>query len=86
MSNIVPIRDLRDTIKISQMCHETDEPIFITKNGYGDMVIMSIEHYQKNMFLLDVTKQLNDAETEYEKGDVIDAFEALEEMRQKYDL
>ena len=86
MPNILPIRDLRDTIKISEMCHTTNEPIFITKNGYGDMVIMSIEHYQKNMFLLDINKQLKEAEEEYKKGDVLDAFEALEELRSKYGL
>ena len=44
---------------------------------------MSIEHYQKNMFLLDINKQLKEAEVEYKKGDVLDAFEALEELRNK---
>ena len=46
MPNIIPIRDMRDTAKISEMCHSTDEPIFVTKNGYGDMVIMSISTYE----------------------------------------
>lgn len=40
MPQIIPIRDLKNTSKISQMCQASDEPIFITKNGYGDMVIM----------------------------------------------
>ena len=39
---IIPIRDLKNTNAISQRCHETQEPIFVTKSGYGDMVIMSI--------------------------------------------
>lgn len=30
------------------MCKEATEPICITKNGYGDMVIMSVEMYEKN--------------------------------------
>ena len=42
MPRIVPIRDLKNTTIISQLCREEDEPIFITKNGYGDMVIMSM--------------------------------------------
>ena len=51
MPRIVPIRDLKNTTAISQICHEDKEPIFVTKNGYGDMVIMSMETYEKNLFL-----------------------------------
>ena len=43
MPKIIPIRELRDTTAMSEMCHNTEEPIFITKNGYGDIVIMSLE-------------------------------------------
>ena len=42
MPEIIPIRDLKNTNAISPRCHETQEPIFVTKSGYGDMVIMSI--------------------------------------------
>ena len=44
---IIPIRDLRDTANISELCHSSEEPIHITKNGYSDMVIMSAEVYDK---------------------------------------
>lgn len=47
MSKIIPIRDLKNTTEISAMCHESHEPVFITKNGYSDMVIMSDEFYTK---------------------------------------
>ena len=43
MPQIIPIRDLKNTTEISNLCHNTTEPIYISKNGYGDMVIMSIE-------------------------------------------
>ena len=46
---IIPINQLKDTAKISAICNESNEPVFITKNGYGDMVIMS-------KFKLDVDK------------------------------
>ena len=49
MPQIIPIKDLKNTTDISEMCHRTDEPIFVTKNGYGDMVIMSIESYEYKM-------------------------------------
>ena len=46
MPQIRPITDLRNTNEISEICHARQEPIFITKNGYGDLVIMSIETYR----------------------------------------
>ena len=45
MPEIRPITDLRNTTEISELCHAKKEPIFITKNGYGDLVIMSMETY-----------------------------------------
>ena len=45
MTKIIPIRDLKDTSKISEMCNSSDSPVFITKNGYEDMVIMSTKVY-----------------------------------------
>lgn len=53
MPKIIPIRELRDTTAMSEMCHNTEEPIFITKNGYGDMVIMSLETFEKNSGMSD---------------------------------
>lgn len=57
---IIPIKDLKDTVKTSQICHNTDKPVFITKNGYGDMVIMSIKAYeQQQEELLILQRMLN---------------------------
>lgn len=47
MPKIIPIRDLKNTTKISEMCNSLDEPVFITKNGYEDMVIMGSSVYEK---------------------------------------
>lgn len=47
MPQIRPITDLRNTTEISELCHAKREPIFITKNGYGDLVVMSIETYEE---------------------------------------
>lgn len=44
---IVPIRDLKDTVKIEEMCIKTQEPIFVTKNGYGRLVVMDINFFEK---------------------------------------
>lgn len=48
MTKIRPISDLRNHFSdISKYLHENFEPVFLTKNGHGDMVVMSIEFYEK---------------------------------------
>ena len=47
MPIIMPIKDLRNTTEISNIAHKEQEPIFITKNGYSDLVVMSSELYDK---------------------------------------
>ncbi len=46
MAQIIPIKDLKDTSTLSSKVNASEEPIFITKNGYGDMVIMSMKVYE----------------------------------------
>ena len=49
MKKIIPIKDLRNTNEISKMCNETNEPIYVTKNGYSDLVIMSHSCYEEGL-------------------------------------
>ncbi len=84
MPKIIPIRDLKKTSEISQICKDAREPIYITKNGYGDMVIMSMETYQQKLFLLDAYEKLAAAEDEVKNGKVLDASESLKSIREKY--
>ncbi len=86
MPQIIPIRDLKNTGEISQMCKESDEPIFITKNGYGDMVIMSMEVYKEKMFMLDVYDKLMAAEEEIKTGKILDADSSVKSIREKYNV
>ncbi len=86
MPQIIPIRDLKKTNELSRMCKNATEPIYITKNGYGDMVIMSIEMYEKKLYMLDAYAKLDEAEEQVRKGKVLDAGESLKSVRKKYDL
>ena len=86
MPQIIPIRDLKKTGELSEMCKTAQEPVFITKNGYGDMVIMSMETYEKNMFMNDVYRKAAQAEESVRKGEVMDGFESLRLTREKYGL
>ncbi|MEZ3477463.1 MAG: type II toxin-antitoxin system Phd/YefM family antitoxin [Lachnospiraceae bacterium] len=86
MPQIIPIKDLKNTSEISEMCHKSDEPIYITKNGYGDMVIMSIERYERAMRQLSMYQSIEISEKQLENAQVKDAKAALSEMREKYGL
>ena len=73
MPQIIPIKDLKNTSEISDMCHKTDEPIYVTKNGYGDMVIMSMESYESTMKQLTLYKDIEISQRQIELGQVKDA-------------
>lgn len=68
MAQVIPIRDLKNTAAISEKCRASNEPIFITKNGYGDMVLMSMEVYNRTMARHDLYLKLKEAEDEIEAG------------------
>ncbi len=85
MPEIRPIKDLRNTTEISKLCHETQEPIFITKNGYGDLVVMSIETYRKSMAKLDLYQKLAEAEAQMKNADeLLDGEEVFRKLREKH--
>ena len=67
MSQIRPVSDLRNNFAdISRTVHETRESVILTKNGYGDMVVMSYEEYQSIQYEIGVTRELRAAELEAE--------------------
>lgn len=70
MKMIRPVSDLRNNFAdISKTVHETSEPVFLTKNGYGDMVVMSMEAYENLQFQSEVYFKLQEAERESELSD-----------------
>ena len=70
METIRPISDLRNNFAdISKTVHETQQPVFLTRNGYGDMVVMSMEAYENLRFESEVYSKLAEAEREAEMTD-----------------
>ncbi|MBN1798157.1 MAG: type II toxin-antitoxin system prevent-host-death family antitoxin [Spirochaetales bacterium] len=68
MPIIRPISDIRNKFNlISEVCHREQEPVFLTKNGQGDLVVMSIELYEKQQTLIDLYQKLGEAEDESNK-------------------
>ena len=84
MPQIRPITDLRNTTEISDLCHSKTEPIFITKNGYGDLVVMSIETYERQMALAEIYKKLAIAEKQIADNQLLDGDEVFAKLRSKY--
>lgn len=85
MPLIRPITDLRNTTEISEICHTKKEPVFITKNGYGDMVIMSMETYNEMLETRATDEAIREAEEEYNaEGILLDAREELGKLRRKH--
>lgn len=81
MAQIRPCADLRNNYnEISTICHKTNRPVYITKNGAGDLAIMSIELYElltdKNVLYKELEKGINSLD----KGDVISEEELYEEL------
>ena len=71
MRKIRPISDLRNNFaEISKTVHESNEPVFLTKNGYGDMVVMSLESYENLQFEIEIYYKLREAEEEAELTNV----------------
>ena len=70
MESIRPVSDLRNNYAdISKTVHETQQPVFLTRNGYGDMVVMSMEAYENLRFESEVYSKLAEAEREAEMTD-----------------
>lgn len=85
MPQIKPITDLRNTTEISELCHAKNEPLFITKNGYGDLVVMSIEAYEEMLEAAQMDAAINEAEKEFAAaGELLDARDALSSLRRKH--
>ena len=81
----IPIRDLKNTAAVSEMCKKSAAPIIVTKNGYNDMVIMSAEVYDR-IRLVSVYEKLMEAEADIEEGRVLEGSASLRRLREKYGL
>ena len=86
MPRIIPIRDLRDTGAMSELCRTSREPIYITKNGYGDMVLMSMEHYESLNNKWGLYNEIEISEAQIRQGKIKNARAALKAVKEKYGL
>ena len=81
------MRDLKDTVAIEKRCAESGEPVFVTKNGYGCLVVMDLDHYERTIRKMEEAKLLNEALINIENGvPLVDGEEVRQRMMKKYDI
>lgn len=86
MPHIIPIKDLKDTSGMSELCHSLKEPIYITKNGYGNMVIMSMELFEEQRKKWEMYSEIELSEEQIAQGKAKNAKDALASVRAKVGL
>ena len=85
LPKIVPINELKNTARISKTCKDSDVPIIVTKNGYGDMVLMSIELYEQTFAKMQTAILINQSLEDIKNGvEPIDGDKFFAKMREKY--
>lgn len=82
---IIPMRDLKDTVKVEQLCSENGE-VFVTKNGYGRLVVMDIDYWSRKNEELEEAMLISRGLKDIEEDNVVDGHEALINIRNKYGL
>lgn len=83
---IIPMRELKNTVEIERRCAEENGPVFVTKNGYGRLVVMDIEYYERTMKEMEEAKLIMEGLRDVDEGRVVDGPMALEEIRSEYGL
>ena len=81
---ILPISELKNTGEISDICEAENAPVYITKNGHGHLVIMTLDTYERKMAKLELYEKLMEAEKDIEEGRVTPAEEVFAKLDKKY--
>lgn len=83
---IIPMRALKDTVDIERRCSEENGPVFVTKNGYGRLVVMDIEYYERTMQKIYEARMIIESLEDVKEGRVSDGKSVIDNIRSKYGL
>ncbi len=84
--NIVPIKDLKNTVKIEELCRESNAPVFVTKNGYGSLVVMNIDYYTETIKEVEEAKLIFEGLENIKNNNLYDGKEVMKGLKEKYGL
>lgn len=83
---IIPMRDLKNTVEVERRCAEENGPVYVTKNGYGRLVVMDIAYYERTMRSMHEAQALIAGIEDVQNGHVVDGPSALKNIRGKYGI
>ena len=83
---IIPMRDLKNTVEVERRCAEENGPVFVTKNGYGRLVVMDIDYYEKTMRKMDEAKTILDGLKDVKSENTVEGDAAISNIRNKYSI
>ncbi len=83
---IIPMRDLKNTVEVERRCAEENGPVFVTKNGYGRLVVMDIDYYEKTMRKMDEATTILDGLKDMKSGNTVEGDTAISNIRSKYGI
>ncbi|WP_427797059.1 type II toxin-antitoxin system Phd/YefM family antitoxin [Catenibacterium mitsuokai] len=83
---IIPMRDLKNTVEVERRCAEENGPVFVTKNGYGRLVVMDIDYYEKIMRKMDEAITILDGLKDVKSGNTVEGDAAITNIRSKYGI
>ena len=83
---IIPMRDLKNTVKVERLCAEENGPVFVTKNGYGRLVVMDIDYYEKTMRKMDEATTILDGLKDVKSGNTVEGDTAISNIKSKYGI
>ena len=83
---IIPMRDLKNTVEVERLCAEENGPVFVTKNGYGRLVVMDLDYYEKTMRKMDEATTILDGLKDVKSGNTVEGDTAISKIRSKYGI
>lgn len=83
---IIPMRDLKNTVEVEKRCAEENGPVYVTKNGYGRLVVMDIEYYERTMHKMYEAKMVMEGLKDVKADQTIDGEQAINDIRRKYEI
>ena len=69
---IIPMRDLKNTVEVERRCADENGPVFVTKNGYGRLVVMDIDYYEKTMRKMYEAKTILEGLKDVKSGNTVE--------------
>lgn len=81
---IIPMRDLKNTVEVERRC--ANGPVYVTKNGYGRLVVMDLEYYERLMQKMCEATMVMEGLEDIKEGRTVDGNTAIDNIRSKYGI